>query len=93
MTEFEEYQQTGMLGGYKPECARTYQAEDGSVATVFRDTAYFERDGCAVHEREMVVGDRLFHVTSVFPDAPTSTPTDTMLELIDAELEKSSRSA
>ena len=93
MTDFEEYQQTGMLGGYKPECAHLYQTEDGKVATIFRDTAYFEREGCALHEREMVVGGRLFQITSVFPDAPTATPTDTMLSLIDVELEKGSQTS
>ena len=93
MTEFEEYQQTGMLGGYMPEQARLYQSEDGKVGTLFRDTAYWKRDGCSVHEREMYVGGRLFRITSVFPDAPTATPTDGMLSLIDMELEKRSRGA
>ena len=93
MTEFEGYQQTGMLGGYKPECARVYQTEDGKTVTVFRDTAYWEQGGCAVHEREMYVGGKVFQVTSVFPETPDATPTDAMLELIDMELEKDDRSA
>jgi len=92
MTEFEEYQQTGMLGGYKPECARVYQAEDGKVGTIFRDTTYWERDGCAINEREMYVGGRVFHVRSVFDPRPTKTPTDAMLRVIDSELEKDSTS-
>ena len=92
MTEFEEYQQTGMLGGYKPECARVYQAEDGKVGTVFRDTAYWKRDGCAVHEREMYVGSRLFHVRSVFDLHPAKTPTEAMLHIIDSNLERESSS-
>ena len=93
MTELEEYRQTGMLGGYKPQCAHLYHTEGGKVATTFRDTAYWKQDGCAVHEREMYIGGRLFQITSVFPDAPTATPTDTMLSLIDMALEKDHRSA
>jgi hypothetical protein len=92
MTEFEEYQQTGMLGSYKPECARVYQTEDGKTVTFFRDTAYWERDGCAVHEREMYVGGRAFHVRSVFDPRPAKTPTDAMLRVIDSDLEKESTS-
>ena len=88
MTEFEEYQQTGMLGGYDPAHAVVRQAGNEEVGVTFRDTAYWKRDGCSVRERKMRVGDKLFQITSVFPDASTATPTEKMLALIDAELEK-----
>ena len=36
--DWEIYRDTGILGGYMPECAKLRQTEDGEVATVFRDT-------------------------------------------------------
>ena len=90
MTEFEEYKQTGIIGGYDPAHAVVRQLENEKVSITFRDTLYWKREGCSVHERDMYVDDRLFHITSVFPDEPTATPTEKMLRLIDAVLEKES---
>ena len=36
----------------------------------------------------MLIDQQGFCITSVFPEHPTATPTDKMLELIDAELKK-----
>ena len=36
----------------------------------------------------MLIDQQGFFITSVFPKHPTATPTDKMLELIDAELKK-----
>ena len=36
--DWEIYRDTGILGGYMPECAKLRQTENGEVATVFRDT-------------------------------------------------------
>lgn len=91
MTEFEEYQQTGMLGGYQPNRAILRKEGDGSVATIFRDTMYQITEDGATHQREMLVGDKRFLVTSVFPIEPTATPTDKMLAVIDAGLKKDTR--
>ncbi len=87
---WEEYSATGMLGVYHPEDAILRQEEDG-MNTLFRDTSSWERKGCFVREREMLIEGKCFHVSSVFPGHPTATPTDKMLELIDAELEKDTR--
>lgn len=87
MTELQEYMTTGMLGGYRPENAVLRQEGDG-VNTIFRDTATSECEGGFVLERKMLIGGKCFHVSSVFPGHPTATPTDKMLELIDAELKK-----
>ena len=90
MTELQEYMTTGMLGGYRPENAVLRQEGDG-VNTIFRDTATSECAGGFVLERKMLIGGKCFHVSSVFPGHPTATPTDKMLELIDAELKKDTR--
>ena len=91
MTEFEEYQQTGMLGSYFPDRAHLQEAADGTVSAVFRDTAYLDRGGCRVHERDMMIAGRYFQICSVFPDTPTATPTDKLYSLIDAQMEKEIR--
>ena len=87
MTEMQEYLTTGMLGAYHPENAILRQEEDG-VNTIFRDTQFWKREGCSVREREMLIEGKSFHVSSVFHDHPTATPTDKMLGFIDTELKK-----
>ena len=39
-TEYEEYRETGMLGGYDPGGATLRETESGEVLTSFRDTCY-----------------------------------------------------
>ena len=39
-TEYEEYRDTGMLGGYNPNGALLRETESGEVLTSFRDTSY-----------------------------------------------------
>jgi len=36
----------------------------------------------------MVIGEKHFAITSVFPNQPTATPTDKLLVLIDTEMKK-----
>ena len=88
-TEFEEYINTGMLGTYHPESAVVRQMEDGSVDTVFTDTAQTD----FIWDRKMLIEGRVFHVTSIFAGEPTATPTEKLLAFIDTELAKESRSA
>lgn len=87
-SDWQEYMETGMLGSYHPESAILRHTEDGSVATIFRDTIHEAQEGHDTREREMLIGGKCFHITSVFPGHPTATPTDKMLELIDTELKK-----
>lgn len=89
MTELQEYMTTGMLGSYQPGRAVLQQTE-GGVSTGFWDTIHWEVEGREIHERRMLIGGKCFHISSVFPDHPTATPTDKMLGLIDAELKKES---
>ena len=93
MKEYEEYRDMGMLGAYHPETAVLWSSEDGGVDTVFRDTRYEITDSGLLRERDMLIRGKVFRVTSIFPDATTTTPTDKMLALIDSELEKERHSA
>lgn len=90
-TDYEEYKTTGMVGAYQPERAVLRQTESG-VATIFRDTACYNRQENMEWERTMMVGSRVFTVTSVFPLEAISTPTEKMLSYIDTELEKDAHS-
>ena len=91
--DWEIYRDTGILGGYMPECAKLRQTEDGDVATVFRDTTTCMEEDCITKQREMLIGGRRFCITSVFPAEPSATPTDKLIACIDAELEKEAHSA
>ena len=67
---WEIYRDTGILGGYMPECAKLRQTENGEVATVFRDTVTHAEKDCIAKQREMLIGGRRFCITSVFPAEP-----------------------
>ena len=90
MTELQEYVTTGMLGSYQPGRAVLQWAEAG-VRTSFRDTIHWKFEDRELHERKMLIEGKCFHISSVFPVHPTATPTDKMLELINAELKKETR--
>ena len=91
MTEFEEYQQTGMLGGYKPERVKMREAGNGKVVPVYPDgVSLISEEGSVGITREVYIDGRLFRVSSMFDLRPTKTPTDAMLRVIDGDLEKES---
>lgn len=90
---YEEYRDTGMLGGYDPHGALLRETESGEVLTSFRDTCYQHQDDHNINQREMLIGGKVFHVTSVFPMEATATPTDRLLSLIDADLKNEAHSA
>ena len=92
-TEYEEYRDTGMLGGYDPDGALLRETESGEVLTSFRDTSYQHQDYHIINQREMLIGGKVFHVTSLFPMDATATPTDKLLSLIDTDLKKEAHSA
>ena len=92
-TEYEEYRETGMLGGYDPGRALLRETESGEVLTSFRDTCYQHQDDHIINQREMLIGGKVFHVTSVFQVDATATPTDKLLSLIDTDLKKETNSA
>ncbi len=92
-TEYEEYRDTGMLGSYDPNKAVLRQEDANKVAATFRDTTYWFQDDGFTGTREMLIGGKVFHVTSVFPSETKATPTDKLLSLIDADLAKEAHSA
>ena len=83
--DYEEYRDTGVLGGYHPEMAVLREQSDGEVMTIFRDTEYHQQGQNMECRREMLIRGKVFHVTSVFPAEAIATPTDKLLSLIDAE--------
>ena len=91
--EYEKYRDTGMLGGYDPGRALLRETESGEVLTSFRDTSYQHQGDHNINQREMLIGGKVFHVTSVFPMEATATPTDKLLSLIDTDLKKEAHSA
>ena len=57
MTEFEEYQQTGMLGGYMPERVRMRKIDDGKVIPFYPDGVGLEvESGTIGIIREVYIG-------------------------------------
>ena len=91
--EYEKFRDTGMLGGYDPGRALLQETESGEVLTSFRDTCYQHQGDHNINQREMLIGGKVFHVTSVFPMEATATPTDKLLSLIDTDLKKEAHSA
>lgn len=90
-SEYEEYLETGMIGAYHPERAFVKHCENG-VITTYRDCDHQISDSGFVWERLMVVNDKPYLVTSMFPTYTTSTPTEKMLAYIDSELAKDAKS-
>ena len=89
-SEFKQYMETGILGGYVPERVFGLQEED-KIKPTFRDAAYWETENGAELHREMLVGDRRFLIRSIFSTAESAkTPTQQMLQIIDSDLEKDS---
>ena len=82
---YEEYRDTGMLGGYNPNGALLRETESGEVLTSFRDTCYQHQGDHIINQREMLIEGKVFHVISVFLMEATATPTDKLLSLIDTD--------
>ncbi len=93
MTEFEEYKQTGMLGGYMPERVRMRKIDDGKVIPFYPDGVGLEVEPDTIGIiREVYIDGCLIRVHSMFDTQPTRTPTEVMLRVIDSDLEKDSTS-
>ena len=61
--DYEEYRDTGVLGGYHPEMAVLQEQRGGEILTTFRDTNYQQREDYLESQREMLI--RLDSVKSV----------------------------
>ena len=80
-------------GRVRSDRATLRETENGEVLTSFRDTSYQHLDDHIINQREMLIGGKVFHVTSVFQMDATATPTDKLLSLIDTDLKKEAHSA
>ena len=92
-SEFEEYRETGMLGTYKPDRALIRKMTDGGVVTVFRDTFHCAEENHFIREQEMLIGGKLFIISSMFPKESTTTVTEKMLSLIDTDIGKGTKNS
>lgn len=61
--------------------------KDGKVATILSDTEYCRNRENLELKYDTTVNGRLFHVASVLPVHPVSTPTEKMKSYIDLRLE------
>ena len=74
MTNHEENKMANIQGAYHPDLACLQETESG-ILLMFRDATYHTDEDSTIVERDMTVGKRRFHVTSVFSNRPTSTAT------------------
>jgi hypothetical protein len=80
------YIETGVLGGYETVGIKDKML-DGKPIPLFEDTELKEQSDSICLERHMEIAGKRFLVSSVFPKAAKSLPTDKFLSLIDKELE------
>jgi len=86
------YQETGVWGAY--DTARIIDCErNGKSVALFADTEMREDTDTLCLERQMLIEGRRYRITSVFAPDAASTPTDKLLSVIDADLEKEARQA
>ncbi|MEW6064943.1 hypothetical protein P378_16500 [Desulforamulus profundi] len=89
--ESQHYIETGVWGSYETVGIKD-RTLDGKPIPLFGDTELKEQSDSICLERHMIVGGKKFAVSSVFPKAAASLPTDKLLSLIDKELEKERKS-
>ncbi len=85
------YIETGILGGYETVGIKDIMF-GGKPVPMFEDTELIEQPDSLYLERHMEIAGKRFSVSSVFPKAAASLPTDKLLSLIDKELEKERKS-
>lgn len=84
------YLETGVWGAY--DTARIIDGErNGVPVALFADTELTETEDALCLERQMLIEGRRYHITSVFAPNAASTPTDKLLSVIDADLEREAR--
>ena len=84
------YLKTGVLGAY--ETAEVIHEENGKYAPCFEDATVFFDKTQTTAVRSMCIEGRRYRVRSVFP-VSGYTPTDKLLSVIDADLEKEAHTA
>ena len=84
--ESRHYIETGVWGSYETSGIKD-KTLNGQSVPLFEDTELLEQTGCFCLERHMEIAGKKFAVSSVFPKAAASLPTDKLLTLIDKEQE------
>ena len=84
----KHYLETGVLGAY--ETAEVVYEEEtaGKYAPCFDDSLLVFRENQTSMERVMMIEGKHFRIKSLFSVATSMTPTDKMLNLIDADIER-----
>ncbi|MDR1747863.1 MAG: hypothetical protein LBR47_02255 [Spirochaetaceae bacterium] len=85
------YLQTGILGSYESAECIDEAEKNGKCAPCFDDSLIIFSPDTVQTRRQMIVGGKAFQVSSFFPAAGASTPTEGMLQLADAYLEREMR--
>ena len=87
----QHYQTTGILGAYESAEVDWEEEQDGKYAPCFDDSLVILDEAQIIIKRSMLIEGRRYSICSVFPARVPHTPTDKMLALIDAEVEKDAR--
>lgn len=87
-TEFEQYRDTGILGGYQPELVTGQVYSGGKIMPIFQDSLCVADAHQIKLSRQMIVGSRVFTVRSYFSTNAVKTATDNLLRIIDSDLVK-----
>jgi hypothetical protein len=84
------YWKTGILGSYETAECDDYAERDGKYAPCFDDSLVILGSDTVQTLRCMVIGGKAFRVNSIFPAKDAATPTERLLQLVDADLAKES---
>ena len=86
------YLETGILGSYETAEVVHEEEENGKYAPCFEDATVFFDKTQTTTNRSMCIEGRRYRIRSVFPVCGNS-PTDKLLSVIDADLEKETHTA
>jgi hypothetical protein len=86
------YLETGVLGAYETAEVIHEEEENGKFAPCFEDATVFFDKAQTIAVRSMCIEGRRYRIRSVFPVCGNS-PTDKLLSVIDADLEKETHTA
>ena len=87
------YLDTGILGAYETTEVVHEEEKNGKYAPCFEDAMVVFDTGQTRTDRVMNIEGRRFRIRSVFLADTETTPTDRLLEVIDTDLEKDTRTA
>jgi len=86
------YLETGVLGAYETAEVVHEEEDNGKFAPCFEDATVFFDKAQTIAVRSMCIEGRRYRVRSVFP-VSGYTPTDKLLSVIAADLEKEAHTA